>query len=417
MICIIIGFFLTNCSNQEQKTTKPQASKSQNNNSNLSGQVSDKLKSNDEMARMLKTINANLSPQQSSYKNLGRAQMAMQAARNAPQAQKLNLKNLAANEFLLAGKTKEAIKIYQELMTAMSSLNIPNKAAAMNTMKSFLALAYFRLGEQENCIDNHQAGSCILPLDQNALYVNKESSRQAITYLTELINSNPKDLNSKWLLNVAHMNLGQYSNGMNKKYKVPLAAKENKKMFPKFSNVSSSLGLDDNRLSGGVVVDDFNDDGFLDIIVSSWDLNHSVYYYENDGKGSFINKYKEAGLAGITGGLNLNHCDYNNDGHLDFFIMRGAWLEPGDHPNSLMRNNGDGTFTDVTIASGLFSKHPTQSSAWADFNQDGYLDLVIANETKGNLQHPCELFLNQKNGTFIDVASKVNANQVGFFKG
>jgi hypothetical protein len=117
---------------------------------------------------------------------------------------------------------------------------------------------------------------------------------------------------------------------------------------------------------------------------------------------------KEAGLTGITGGLNMVQADYNNDGFTDIFVLRGAWLETlGKHPNSLLRNNGNGTFTDVTQEAGILSFHPTQTAVWQDFNKDGWVDLCIGNESsgKGNI-HPCELFLNNQNGTFKEVAKR-----------
>ena len=72
-------------------------------------------------------------------------------------------------------------------------------------------------------------------------------------------------------------------------------------------------------------------------------------------------------------------------GHTDIFILRGGWFsefgELGNIPNSLLRNNGNGTFSDLTEAAGLLSSHPTQTAVWWDYNNDGWLDLFIGNET------------------------------------
>ena len=121
----------------------------------------------------------------------------------------------------------------------------------------------------------------------------------------------------------------------------------------------------------------------------------------NTGYG-FEDVTRKAGLNGILSGLNCLHADYNNDGHIDILILRGAWLgTSGNHPNSLLRNNGDGTFSDVSKSSGILSFYPTQTASWADVNRDGYLDLFIGNESKPNQYNHCELFINQGNGCLL----------------
>lgn len=95
-------------------------------------------------------------------------------------------------------------------------------------------------------------------------------------------------------------------------------------------------------------------------------------------------------------------------GHSEFGIL----------PSSMLRNNGDSTFTDVTYEIGLWSTHPSQASTWADFNNDGWLDLYIGNEAsrKGDKKNDCILFLNDK-GKFKDVAKESKTNLNGFVKG
>ena len=111
--------------------------------------------------------------------------------------------------------------------------------------------------------------------------------------------------------------------------------------------------------------------------------------------------------------------DYNNDGLKDIFVLRGGWMKQfGKQPNSLLKNNGDGTFTDVTKQSGLLSFHPTQTATWADFNNDGWLDVFIGNETTSDLDvNPCELYINNKNGTFTETAAKAGCDIKAFVKG
>ena len=141
--------------------------------------------------------------------------------------------------------------------------------------------------------------------------------------------------------------------------------------------------------------------------------------YRNNGDGTFTERGREAGLEGLTGGLNLVPADFDNDGNLDVLVLRGAWMrEEGRHPNSLLRNRGNGNFEDVTEAAGLLSFHPTQTAAWLDFDGDGWLDLFIGNESiPGQSRHLCELFRNQGNGTFKEIARLSGVTVQNYVKG
>ena len=101
-----------------------------------------------------------------------------------------------------------------------------------------------------------------------------------------------------------------------------------------------------------------------------------------------------------VGGFNCVQTDYNNDGNLDVFIPRGAWLPWPVRP-SLLRNNGDGTFTDVTDQAGLLDPVNSPSATWADYDNDGFLDLFVCCE-----RQPNRLYHNEGNGTFEEVAAK-----------
>ena len=133
--------------------------------------------------------------------------------------------------------------------------------------------------------------------------------------------------------------------------------------FPEFKEIGSKIGLDHIGLAGGSIPEDFDNDGDIDILASSWGNNNQIQLFINDGNGHFANKTNESNLIGITGGLNIVHGDYNNDGFVDIFVLRGGWVsEDGKIPNSLLKNNGDGTFIDVTISAKVYSEFPTQTA-------------------------------------------------------
>jgi len=165
-------------------------------------------------------------------------------------------------------------------------------------------------------------------------------------------------------------------------------------------------------------MEDFTNDGWLDIVVTSWNHNDPTLFYLNNGDGTFSDKSAETGLIGHLGSLHLNQTDFNNDGWMDLYIMRGAWyMKQGDIPNTLLMNTGKGTFVDVTIKAGLTHHAGTQASAWADFNLDGWLDLVVANESIGDYRRGIDLYINQQNGTFTHESAAYGLTQNEFFKG
>jgi len=107
-------------------------------------------------------------------------------------------------------------------------------------------------------------------------------------------------------------------------------------------------------------------------------------------------------------------ADYDNDGNMDILVLRGAWLgQAGRQVNSLLHNDGHGHFRDVTFDAGLGNVHyPSPTAAWADYDNDGYLDLYVGTEG-----FPSQLFHNNGNGTFTDVAEAAGVQNGGIAKG
>jgi tetratricopeptide (TPR) repeat protein len=320
-------------------------------------------------------------------------------------------------EMLNAGRNEETVRGL-ETLARESEFSVDFINDFSRPFYELLALAYLRIGELENCIANHSAESCILPIQGGGVHQLTSGSERAIQLYEKLLAADPSDLNSRWLLNIAYMTLGRYPEGVPAPYRIPGLAPAQDCPLDPLTNVSMGLGIDVNAISGGVAVEDFDGDGLLDIVCSSYGLRDQLRFFRNNGDGTFEDRTEAANLVGIISGLNLTHADYDNDGDNDLLVLRGGWLrQSGGHPNSLLRNRGDGTFEDVTRPAGLLSLHPTQTGDWADFDRDGDLDLFIGNEsTEGDL-HPCELFVNQGDGTFVERAADFGLDAKGGIKG
>jgi hypothetical protein len=303
--------------------------------------------------------------------------------------------------------------------------------ARLKDLESLIAISYLRQGEQENCVMNHTSASCIIPIAAEGYHQLPDGSSRAIEAYTRILQRNPDALDARWLLNIAYMTLGKYPEQVPEDWLIPSEAFASEYPLKKFEDVAPHLGLANRALSGGTVIEDFNQDGYLDIMVTSWGLEDQMQYFQHDGTDgmSFTERTKEAGLTGLVSGLNMVHADYNNDGLPDVLVLRGAWLEEhGRHPNSLLRNNGpdpDGipTFTDVTREVGLLEFMPTQTAVWSDFNNDGWVDLLIGNETpRGKFyKFPTQLYVNQggikDTVTFTEVSQAAGINVTEYVKG
>jgi hypothetical protein len=319
-------------------------------------------------------------------------------------------KYLKANILLEMGEEEEAIRLFEALIPGYRDQEVLRD----------LAIAYLRLGERTNCISNHASESCILPVKGLGIHQDTTGSRRAIYIYNKLLTKDPDDLESKWLLNLAYMTLGEYPKYVPAEFLIPGLEGDTTYRVNPFQDIASDLKLDVKNMAGGSIVDDFDNDGYLDIVTSGWGLEEAMHYFKNNADGTFSDLSDKAGLEGITGGLNIMQADYNNDGYKDILVLRGAWKGKfGAEPNSLLKNNGDGTFMDVTTQSGLLSFHPTQTATWNDFNNDGWLDLFIGNETQGgySIPHPCELYINNQDGTFRERAKEAKCNIENFVKG
>jgi len=186
-----------------------------------------------------------------------------------------------------------------------------------------------------------------------------------------------------------------------------------------FTDVTKAAGLDVEMYGLGVAVGDYNNDGFPDIFITCVGQNR---LFRNTGNGTFLDVTRASGLSARQAfSTSALWFDYDRDGLLDLFVCNYVRWSPehdvfcsldGRHKSFctpeayrgdtcwLFHNRGDGTFEDVTATSGIFdSSSKSLGAAMLDYDQDGWPDLLVANDTQPN-----KLYKNLRNGKFKDVA-------------
>lgn len=323
-----------------------------------------------------------------------------------------------AREMLYAGDNEGAVRQLEEVRRRWANARQSMPPDATKELGLWLAIAYLRLGETENCANMHGQRACLFPLQAGAKHQLPRGAEGAVREFTALLKADPKDAQSQWLLNVAYMQLGRYPAEVPPRWLIPESRFASEAKLPEFPELAASEGLDIFGHAGGVLVEDFDGDGLLDVMISSSGPLDGMHLFHNNGDNTFRDITRRAGLIGETGGLNLVLTDYNNDGHPDVLVLRGGWWgKQGAYPMSLLRNNGNGAFDDVTEAAGLLCSAPTQTAAWADFDGDGFLDLFVGYESKEGDRHPSRLFHNNRNGTFTEIGGMSGLGDLGFVKG
>ncbi len=185
-----------------------------------------------------------------------------------------------------------------------------------------------------------------------------------------------------------------------------------------FTDVTEKAGVQGGGFGMGAAVGDYDGDGWPDLFVTQYER---CILYHNNGNGTFTDVTEKAGVSAPGWSASAVWFDYDNDGRLDLFVCRSVDfhksnnkfcgnLETGERyycipsvynpmPSYLFHNNGDGTFTDVSKESGIAS---SLGIAWGvvatDINNDGFMDLFVANDTVANF-----LFANQGNGKFKEI--------------
>ena len=306
----------------------------------------------------------------------------------------------------------------------------PNNLEAMLQ----LGLAEFRLGEAdkaakrfENIIQNyrrHSGAYYYLGVYQ----LRHGDFEKAVANFKESLRLKPRDPETLWNLWTAYGELGGYPEELPEEFKiqrewkqegrVEAGGKSGSRVFqssnqdPKTEtqlvNVASDLKMDKVDGGRGSAWGDYDNDGDLDIVAVGTYQPHALY--RNNADGTFTNVAAEAGIADPRGGWGSLFADYDNDGYPDLYITRGGWS--GAAENTLYQNNGDGTFTDVTHAAGVADPQSSFCAAWADYDNDGYIDLYIADGVIGDGAANV-LYRNNGDGTFTNTAERAGVANTG----
>ena len=175
----------------------------------------------------------------------------------------------------------------------------------------------------------------------------------------------------------------------------------------KFTDVTTSAGMTGLAAPGsavGAAWGDYDNDGRPDLLISRYQLAPLLYH--DNGDGTFTEVSMHAGISAAVDGVSAAWADYDNDGWLDCYIS--SYQPTRDW---LFHNNHDGTFTDVSATAGMANDVSVGiGAAWADYDNDGYLDLYVGNLETNNQPF---LYHNSGNGTFTDVAASTGVG--GFY--
>ncbi len=325
-------------------------------------------------------------------------------------------------QYLRVGRVDDAVTQIETARDLLPEVGPGKSKLAAARVARLRGVTYLRKAEAENCVLQRNGDACIFPIRDGGVHHQGGPAAIARESYLEAMRLQPDDGTAAWLVNLLSMAIGDYPEAVPAYYRIPPEAFASSKDLGRFRDIAPDLGVDRFDNCGGVIADDFNGDHLVDIVTSTWDPRGPLAYFQNRGDGTFLPRAAESRLDQQLGGLNLIGGDYDDDGDLDILVLRGAWLfEKGQIRNSLLRNEGDGTFRDVTRSAGLAEPaRPTQAASWGDFDNDGDLDLYIVNEradSAAGTSYPAQLFRNEGDGTFVDVASSAGVTNDRHGKG
>lgn len=172
-----------------------------------------------------------------------------------------------------------------------------------------------------------------------------------------------------------------------------------------YTNQAASLGVNYSGNTHASIWGDFDNDGHIDLYLGNKNASNKLYH--NNGDGSFTDITEAAGVGVVSDPRSMLVADVDRDGYLDIYVLN-LFAE-----NALLRNNGDLTFTDITMESGATDPQLSMGAMFFDYDNDGDPDLYLTHD--GN--QPNILYQNDGTGKFVDVSATSGTNYAGFGMG
>ena len=306
---------------------------------------------------------------------------------------------------LVQGRIEEGVGLLEQA----AALDPELTAARSLVLETFLGRGKEALeeGEFEQAEGYLQRALAVDPQGYESLYWaaiaaqwQKDYAR-ADSILQQAVAAHPEPLELRWHLKWVQEALGRPATGAFADA-VPQGA-----ISGRFSEIGVEAGVD--KFDGGRASAwaDYDEDGDLDLVV----IGHpALAYFRNDGA-RFAERTQAAGLVLPDGGIGVQTADYDNDGDADLYVTRDGWF--GGGVNLLFQNDGRGVFADVMEESGTGDPGSSFCAAWSDFDRDGYLDIYVANGTGATGDSTNVLYRNQGDGTFGDVAATAGVAHKG----
>lgn len=235
---------------------------------------------------------------------------------------------------------------------------------------------------------------------------------EATEIYRRLAEADPARLWARWCLAIATERSGKDPKSLPRGLRIDFPPPDAGPPPARFTNVSHSLGVDAASRGRAVGWADFDSDGHYDIFAVG--IRDPHVHYRNNGDGTFTDVTAASGLGDPRGGWAALTADFDNDGDPDIYVTRDGWA--GREVNSFYVNEG-GRFFDRAAERGVIATGDSVTASAADYDGDGLLDLYVANGISMRQGFPNALFRNTGNGHFDDVASVARVNNPGSSSG